>query len=106
MSNRRNQYCNINVSGKSPSPRDARDYVYNDRENLKGKSENGFFEVKGPSFTEKPASTSAQDTFVEDQKGSPITVTFANKVSVTMHAGFSGKDLWTCLSVLEASRVV
>jgi len=106
MSNRRDQYCNINVSGKHPSQKDSRDYVYNDRESSRRNPEAGFFEVKGSTFTEKPASTPRQAPLVEDPQGSPITITFENSVSVTMQPGFSGKDLWTCLSVLEASHVV
>ncbi|MFA6682295.1 hypothetical protein [uncultured Sphaerochaeta sp.] len=105
MNDRRNQYCKINVSGRNPSPKEAQDYVYNVQGYPREKTEEGFFEVKSSSYSERPAPTFTQEPLGPAKKGG-ITITFANKVSVTMHAGFSGRDLWTCLSILEASHVV
>lgn len=105
MSDRSNQYSKIHVSGRNPSPKEAQEYVYNVQGYPREKSEEGFFEVKSSSYSERPAPAFTEEPLGQTRKGG-ITITFANKVSVSMPAGFSGKDLWTCLSILEASHVV
>nr|WP_321262368.1 hypothetical protein [uncultured Sphaerochaeta sp.] len=80
MNDRRNQYCKINVSGRNLSPKEAQDYVYNVQGYPREKTEEGFFEVKSSSYSERPAPTFTQETHGPAKKGQ-ITITFANKVS-------------------------
>lgn len=99
----RQSHCSIRVSGQNPTPEQLRAQAYHMGEYPSQGNEGGFYEVKAMSFSEKHQEGPAMPA---NPKGSPLTIRFANNVSVTLETGFSSDDLWRCLSVLEASHVV